>query len=153
MARSKSDGIPINELGKTKEEVHEQIRVYLKRSGLGDGALNRRTLIYAYDHGGHFQLKDIPFRVDTRDLDRLVKAGFLSRVLVGNKMQTIKPYYESTIGHIAHSHFYCDVCEEITDFDDTLVRELTDKICDYFGHDKHTQHFQINGKCKKCKEV
>ena len=152
MARSKSDGIPINKLAKTREGVHKQIQVYLKRSGLGDGPKLRKILVFAYDHGGHFPQTEIPFRVKTLDLDKLVKAGFLSRVTVGNKMQTLKPLYETTIGKIAHSHIYCDICEEITDFDNTLVRELADKISDYFELEKSFMHFQLNGRCKKCKD-
>jgi hypothetical protein len=152
MARSKSDGIKINNKATTNEGVHDQIRVYLKRSGLGDGRRLRKILMFAYDHGGHFKQSEIPFRVDTHDLDKLVQAGYLSRIIVGNNMQTLKPLYESTIGKMPHSHFYCDICEEITDFDDTLVEEITEKICNYFGHDKYSKHFQINGKCAKCKE-
>ena len=151
MARSKSDGIPINKLADTREGVHKQIQVYLKRSGIGDGIKLRRILMFAYDHGGHFPLTEVPFRVDTHEVDKLVNAGFLSRVIIGNKMQTLKPMYESTLGKKQHSHFYCDDCCEITDFDDTLVRDIGDKICDYFESERHSMNFQINGRCKECR--
>ncbi len=152
MARSRTKGVAINKLAGTEEEIFQQIGVYLKRSGLGDGASHRRMLEYAYRHGGHFKKSEIPFRIDVKVLNRLVKAGFLSRVIVGNNKRSLNPFYESTIGKKLHSHFYCDTCEKITDFDDTLVRELSEKICNYFEHEKHYMNFQINGECKECRE-
>ena len=152
MARSKSDGIPINKLAKTREGVHKQIQVYLKRSGLGDGPKLRKILVFAYDHGGHFTKTDVPFRIDTHDLDKLVKAGFIARICVDNIKGKHSHLYESKIGNKpSHSHLVCDTCEKLIEFDDKMIHELMDKISEYFEFERHRVQIQTNGRCKECR--
>lgn len=151
--------VKLNKKGMTDEEVYDQIRKYLKRSGIGDNAKYRRILKYAYDHEGHFPITELQKNgVITSDMNKLVKAGFLTRVCVdhntGKDGRCAKHthLYEGVIGNNKppHSHLTCVVCGSMEEFDDTLLRNTSDKICDYFEFERHQLQLQILGRCKNC---
>ncbi len=148
--------VKLNELGGTEEEIRDQIRKYLKRSGAGDTKKARTIMYFAQKHGGHFTFSEAyqasNKNIITSDVDKLVKAGFLKSICrIGNNGKHTH-LYESTIGtkKPQHSHLLCTKCDGLVEFDDTLLRELADKVCDHFEFERHFLNVQIDGRCKDC---
>tara|TARA_R110000764_G_scaffold55191_3_gene120507 strand:- start:243 stop:725 length:483 start_codon:yes stop_codon:yes gene_type:complete len=151
-ARTFKSDVELNKRPQTKEELKSQMRVYLKRSGVGDNSINRTIMFHAIDCEGHFVKTDVSKRIIKANFDKLVHAGFLNRICgVGNKHNSHTHRYECTIGKKEHSHLQCTTCGELTEFDDTLVRELSDKIAEHFEFERRAIGFQLDGTCKKCK--
>ena len=147
----------LNTKGKTKQEVRDQIRKYLKRSGIGDTHKVRQVMYYAVEHGGHFTYREMYLatgkNVVASDVDKLVDAGFLKRIgIVDNKSCKHTHLYETTIGNNkqSHSHIQCTSCNKLIEFDDSTFNELGRKMADYFEFEKHHFDIQFYGRCKEC---
>ncbi|MDO9069271.1 MAG: transcriptional repressor [Deltaproteobacteria bacterium] len=59
--------------------------------------------------------------------------------------------YDAIVGD--HSHFVCERCGTVTDFDMPLHREITEEARRRTCHDIRSHTIQFHGVCRKCKAL
>lgn len=90
---------------------------------------------------------DIGFTTVYRTLKLLKNSGLATeRVFADNLTR-----YEPLSAEDHHDHLICLECGDITEFENTRIEQLQDKIADELGFQTVTHKMELYGYCRKCR--
>jgi Fur family ferric uptake transcriptional regulator len=90
--------------------------------------------------------KDIGFTTVYRTLKLLTQSGLAAERVFSDNLTR----YESLSSEDHHDHLICLNCGSITEFENTKLEKLQEKIADDFGFHPITHKMEIYGYCKGC---
>jgi Fur family ferric uptake transcriptional regulator len=141
-------------------EMKKQLKSYLKQRGLK--STRQREII-----AGEFlkcsehitaeelykkiskKFRNIGFTTVYRTLKLIVKSGLATeRVFADNLTR-----YEPLSSEEHHDHFICLNCGSITEFENTRIEKLQERIADEFGFNTVTHKMELYGYCRLCKKI
>lgn len=139
-------------------EKKERLKIFLKEKGFK--STRQRDIITTEFLGskGHITAedlyrkisrkhKDIGFTTVYRTLKLLRKSGLATeRVFVDNLTR-----YEPLSVEDHHDHLICLKCGAITEFENTRMERLQERIADEFGFHTITHKMELYGYCRRCK--
>lgn len=147
--------------GRTDKEFtkkKDQLKTYLKEKGFK--STRQRDIIAteflrSVEHMTAEELykkvsrkfNEIGFTTVYRTLKLLKKSGLATeRVFADNLTR-----YEPLSAEDHHDHLICLDCGEITEFENTKMEQLQDRIADELGFQTVTHKMELYGYCRKCK--
>lgn len=112
-----------------------------------------------YSSSEHFDADEIYFRMRKekkrvsratvyRTLDLLVENGFVSKVNVGLS----QVHFENTLAQEHHEHLVCTQCGKIIEFNNNVIENEQDKICEEHGFFPTKHNLIIFGLCESCRK-
>lgn len=145
------------------EPVHEQFKLFLKRSKHRITPERFEVLDYAMDYNGHFGADDLYIQMKTKKsnvsratiyntLELLAKCDLLAKRNFGDGVTRFESNYEKK----NHDHLICTNCGNITEFRKLKIQEIVDEVCNELGFEFEGYSFNIFGKCKNsntCKNL
>lgn len=81
-----------------------------------------------------------------RTLDVLVKGQLVHALDLGESRKV----YEHIAGHKHHDHLICVECGRTIEFDDSLIEQLQERVCESLKFRPQSHSLRIFGKCENC---
>jgi Fur family ferric uptake transcriptional regulator len=142
-----------------KEEVHKQLRLFLRSQKLKATPERFAVLDEIYNTHFHFEAEDILVRMRKkkyhvsratiyRTLEVLEKSGLIRKSRLGET----KAYYEHTYGRHHHEHMKCNVCGRVTEFESEEIEKLQDTICKQYRFAMTHHILHLFGICEDCQK-
>ncbi len=145
--------------GETTEHLLKAMLEVLHDSGFR--VTNQRKLILeaiAHQVGWHVHPKDVYSYVKDRDeniglatvyrtLKMLEDMDLLNKVYMMGKQNT------APSRHGAHYHLICLKCGNITDINDSMLKELGDRVKNNYGFETTQAKITFYGMCSDCKNI
>ena len=143
-----------------RSERKNQLKSYLKQSGLK--STRQRDII-----AGEFlecrehvtaeelyrkiskKFKNIGFTTVYRTLKLIVKSGLATERMFADNLTR----YEPLTSEEHHDHLICLQCGSITEFENTRIERLQERIADEFGFNTVTHKMELYGYCSLCKKI
>jgi len=138
----------------TKEEVHEQFKIFLKKGKHRITPERFEVLDFALDYKGHFGADELFIKMKNNNSN-------VSRATVYNSLELIaqcellvkrnfgdnKTHYESTFNRQIHDHLICVDCGRIIEFSNPKIIEIVDQMSKKMNFESSGYSFNIFGKC------
>jgi len=154
VVRNKPSSLP------KRPEMKKQLKSYLKKNGLKSTRqrdiiagefLECKEHVTAEElyHEISKKFKKIGFTTVYRTLKLIVKSGLATeRVFADNLTR-----YEPLTSEEHHDHLICLQCGSITEFENTRIEKLQERIADEFGFNTVTHKMELYGYCSTCKKI
>lgn len=91
--------------------------------------------------------KDIGFTTVYRTLKLLKKSGLATESIFADNLTRYEPLSEDD----HHDHLVCLDCGSITEFENSKIERLQEKIADEFGFHTVSHKMDLYGYCSKCR--
>jgi len=141
------------------EGFKEKFKEFLETEDLKFTSEREAILEKIFSIHNHFDADDLVFmlrggkkRVSKatvyRTLDLLVK----SNLIIEHQLGENKKIYEHVWGHSHHDHLICLYCNKMIEFDEPMIEDLQERVCEKlkFHPDRHS--LKIFGKCHTCQK-
>lgn len=80
-----------------------------------------------------------------RNLNKLVDAGLLRKIEVGNRTM-----YEHDYGYPQHEHLVCDRCKKMIEFQSDVIQQALNDVCRHHGFQSKGHTLVVRGICAEC---
>ncbi|OGL43979.1 MAG: transcriptional repressor [Candidatus Schekmanbacteria bacterium RBG_16_38_11] len=141
------------------EDFKEKFREFLETEDLKFTSEREAILEKIFSIHYHFDADDLVFmlrggkkRVSKatvyRTLDLLVKSNLIIEHQLGDK----KKIYEHVLGHSHHDHLICLYCSKTIEFDEPMIEDFQDRVCEKLKFIPERHSLKIFGKCQFCQK-
>lgn len=142
----------------TPESAEARFREYLasRPKPLRFTEAQRRMIHFIFSRHNHFDAEQLCSELDRANLDisratvyrtlnKLVNAGLLRRVQLGNRVA-----YEHDYGYPQHEHLVCDTCGKVIEFEAPQLESLYEAVCRQHGFQPSRHSLVVRGLCADC---
>lgn len=116
----------------------------------------RQMIHFIFSRHNHFDAEQLCSELDRanlnisratvyRTLNKLVSAGLLRRVQLGNRVA-----YEHDYGYPQHEHLVCDHCGKVIEFEAPQLEALYEAVCHQHGFQPSRHSLVVRGTCSDC---
>ena len=141
------------------EDFKQKFREYLESQDLKFTCEREAILEKIFSIHEHFDADDLLFMMRSgkkrvskatiyRTLDLLVK----SDLIIEHQLIDNKKIYEHILGHSHHDHLICFYCNRAIEFDEPLIEELQDRVCEKLNFIPERHSLKVFGKCQECQK-
>ena len=141
------------------EDFKENFKEFLQTEDLKFTAEREAILEKIFSIHSHFDADDLVFmlrggknRVSKatiyRTLDLLVK----SNLIIEHQLRDKKKIYEHVLGHSHHDHLICLYCSKTIEFDEPMIEDFQDRVCEKLKFIPERHSLRIFGKCQSCQK-
>lgn len=83
-----------------------------------------------------------------RNLNKLVDAGLLRKIEVGNRT-----VYEHDYGYPQHEHLVCERCKKMIEFQSDVISQALQDVCRQHGFQSQGHTLVVRGVCAECNKA
>lgn len=134
---------------------------YLERKNLRLTAQRRAIVETVFSTAEHFTAEQLLTWSRRRDrsvsratvyrtLPLLIESGLVRALDFGKDQKFYDPNYAD---HPDHSHFICEDCDKIVEFESDQIRRLESRISRQLGFALRTQRLQLTGHCEALRRL
>ena len=116
----------------------------------------RQMIHFIFSRHNHFDAEQLCAELDRanlnisratvyRTLNKLVNAGLLRRVQLGNRVA-----YEHDYGYPQHEHLVCDQCGQVIEFEAPQLEAVYEGVCRQYGFQPSRHNLVVRGTCGDC---